>query len=108
MSVTFMQQESGIRGLCNAYSRKKGVNIFFKKKIKVKKGVTFVTKSKSIVKSILLGHFLLLQICYMVLQNQIIVVYQRFLVLQTQLEGGKMIFLKKYTYPIFSFIEETQ
>ena len=78
--------------------------MFFKKKVGGSYSVTCVTKSKKIVLSTLLEHFWLLQNCYLVLQNQIIVYYQRFWLLHRILRTGKKVLcyiLKKYTYPFF-------
>ena len=78
--------------------------MFFKKKVGGSYSVTCVTKLKKIVLSTLLEHFWLLQNCYIVLQNEIIVYYQRFWLLHRILRTAKKVIcfvLKKYTYPFF-------
>ena len=65
--------------------------MFFKKKVGGSYSVTCVTKLKKIVLSTLLEHFWLLQNCYIVLQNQIIVYYQSFWLLHRILRTAKKV-----------------
>ena len=86
------------------YSLKIGGSKFFEKNLGASFAVTCVTKSKMSIKSILLEHFRVLQICYKLLQNEIMSMFTSFFAVTKifpTTKNGILTCFKKIYIPLF-------